>query len=49
VKTVRLQERRYEPHPCENEEEVRELVKTLPEKGEWSCYFFKSDTTGEMK
>jgi len=42
-----LKERGYEPHLCENEEKARKLVKTLPDKGEWPCYFFKSDTTGE--
>lgn len=42
-----LRERGYEPHLCKSEEEARELVSTLPDKGEWPCYFFKSDTTGE--
>ncbi len=37
----------YEPYLCESEEEARELAKTLPDKGKWPCYFFKSDTTGE--
>jgi len=37
----------YEPYLCETEEEARELAKTLPDKGKWSCYFFKTDTTGE--
>ncbi|EDM23167.1 UDP-N-acetylglucosamine 4,6-dehydratase [Caminibacter mediatlanticus] len=37
----------YEPYECESEEEARELVKTLPQKGKWPVYFFNSDTTGE--
>ncbi len=37
----------YEPHLCENEDEARELVKTLPSQGKWPCLFTSSDTTGE--
>lgn len=37
----------YEPHLCENEDEARELMTTLPQKGKWPCLFTKSDTTGE--
>jgi hypothetical protein len=37
----------YEPYLCESEDEARELIKTLPQKGKWPCYFFDSDTTGE--
>lgn len=37
----------YEPHLCDNEDEARELVKTLPAKGQWPCLFTSSDTTGE--
>ncbi|HPP10811.1 MAG TPA: UDP-N-acetylglucosamine 4,6-dehydratase [Defluviitoga tunisiensis] len=37
----------YEPYICDTEDEARELVKTLPAKGKWPCYFFISDTTGE--
>ncbi len=37
----------YEPYICESEEEARELVKTLPQKGKWPCLFTISDTTGE--
>jgi FlaA1/EpsC-like NDP-sugar epimerase len=37
----------YEPYICENEEEARQLVKTLPKKGKWPCLFTISDTTGE--
>ncbi len=42
-----LNELGYEAYECESEEEARELVKTLPEKGKWPVYFFNSDTTGE--
>jgi glycosyltransferase involved in cell wall biosynthesis len=37
----------YKAYECESEEEARELVKTLPEKGKWPVYFFNSDTIGE--
>ena len=37
----------YEPYLCNNEEEARALSKTLPQKGQWPCLFFNSDTTGE--
>ena len=37
----------YEPYLCENEDEARELSKTLPEQGKWPCLFTSSDTTGE--
>jgi len=37
----------YEPFLCESEDEARGLIKTLPKKGQWPCYFFQSDTTGE--
>jgi len=37
----------YEPYLCTNEEEARELAKTLPKKGQWPCLFTQSDTTGE--
>jgi UDP-N-acetylglucosamine 4,6-dehydratase len=37
----------FEPHLCDNEDEARELVKTLPAQGKWPCLFTSSDTTGE--
>lgn len=37
----------YEPYLCENEDEARELVKSLPQKRKWPCLFMESDTTGE--
>jgi FlaA1/EpsC-like NDP-sugar epimerase len=37
----------YEPFLCKNEEEARELVKSLPKEGKWPCLFSGSDTTGE--
>lgn len=37
----------YEPHLCKNEDEARELIKTLPAEGKWPCLFTESDTTGE--
>lgn len=42
-----LKERGYEPYLCENEQEARDLVKTLPKEGKWPCLFVGSDTTGE--
>lgn len=37
----------YKPYLCSSEEEARELIAKLPEKGEWPCLFTVSDTTGE--
>lgn len=37
----------YEPFPCKDEEEARELMKTLPQEKKWPCLFTLSDTTGE--
>lgn len=37
----------YEPFICKNENEARELAKTLPQKKQWPCLFSQSDTTGE--
>jgi len=37
----------YEPYLCKDEDEARELVKTLPAQGKWPCLFTASDTTGE--
>lgn len=42
-----LEQRGYEPYLCDNEDEARELAKTLPVKGKWPCLFTSSDTTGE--
>jgi len=42
-----LQDKGYKPYLCKTEDESRELIKTLPEQGEWPCLFTKSDTTGE--
>ncbi len=37
----------YEPYLCKDENEARELAKTLPSEGKWPCLFTSSDTTGE--
>lgn len=42
-----LKQRGYEPYLCANEDEARELAKTLPAEGKWPCLFTGSDTTGE--
>ncbi|MDQ1263963.1 MAG: hypothetical protein QG559_964 [Campylobacterota bacterium] len=42
-----LEEKGYEPYLCRDEDEARELSKTLPEEGKWPCLFSASDTTGE--
>ena len=42
-----LNQKGYEPVLCSNEDEARELAKTLPEQGKWPCLFTSSDTTGE--
>lgn len=42
-----LEKRGYKAYECETEDEAREKVKILPQKGKWPCLFTKSDTTGE--
>ena len=37
----------YEPYLCKDEDEARELAKTLPKTGKYPCLFTSSDTTGE--
>jgi FlaA1/EpsC-like NDP-sugar epimerase len=37
----------YKPYLCKNEDDAREMVHILPEKGQWPCLFSASDTTGE--
>lgn len=37
----------FESYECKNEDEARELIKVLPQKGKWPCLFVPSDTTGE--
>ncbi|WP_368747785.1 UDP-N-acetylglucosamine 4,6-dehydratase [Enterobacter cancerogenus] len=47
IAVLYLKQRGYEPHLCDNEDEARELAKTLPAEGKWPCLFTSSDTTGE--
>ncbi|WP_395303215.1 UDP-N-acetylglucosamine 4,6-dehydratase [Pectobacterium polonicum] len=47
IAVLYLKQRGYEPYFCQSEDEARELVKILPEKGQWPCLFTSSDTTGE--
>ena len=42
-----LEDLGYEPYLCKDEEEARQLTKTLPFQGKWPCLFTSSDTTGE--
>ena len=42
-----LKDKGYEPFLCKTEDEARELIHTLPQKGQWPCLFTESDTTGE--
>src|SRR5690554_2977495 len=42
-----LKAKGFEPVLCSDEDEARELAKTLPEQGKWPCLFTSSDTTGE--
>jgi FlaA1/EpsC-like NDP-sugar epimerase len=42
-----LKAKGYEPYLCRDEDEARELAKTLPKEGKWPCLFTQSDTTGE--
>ena len=37
----------YQPYLCASEEEARQMMAILPEKGKWPCLFTNSDTTGE--
>ena len=37
----------YESYLCKDEDEARELAKTLPKIGKYPCLFTASDTTGE--
>lgn len=37
----------YEPFLCGNEDEARASVDACARRGQWPCYFFRSDTTGE--
>ncbi|MBU2928978.1 UDP-N-acetylglucosamine 4,6-dehydratase [Winogradskyella psychrotolerans] len=39
----------YEPYLCDTENEARQLVKTLPQTGQWPYLITKSDTTGEKE
>lgn len=42
-----LYELGYTPYLCKDEDEARELIKTLPLEKKWPCLFTSSDTTGE--
>ena len=42
-----LKAKGFEPVLCSDEDDARELAKTLPEQGKWPCLFTSSDTTGE--
>ena len=42
-----LEQKGLEPVVCLDEDEARELAKTLPKQGKWPCLFTNSDTTGE--
>jgi len=39
----------YEPYLCDNEDEARQLVKTLPQSRKWPYLVPKTDTTGEKE
>jgi FlaA1/EpsC-like NDP-sugar epimerase len=42
-----LESRGYRTQICQSEEEARQAVEACRRGGQWPCYFFKSDTTGE--
>ena len=42
-----LNDRGYQVYECKSEDEARDLINTLPQMGQWPCFFSKSDTTGE--
>ncbi|MDA3892328.1 MAG: UDP-N-acetylglucosamine 4,6-dehydratase [Salinivirgaceae bacterium] len=37
----------FNAYLCNNEDEARQLTKSLPKESKWPCLFTKSDTTGE--
>ncbi|SDH73658.1 UDP-N-acetylglucosamine 4,6-dehydratase [Winogradskyella thalassocola] len=39
----------YEPYLCDNEDDARQLAKTLPKSGKWPYLLTKTDTTGEKE
>lgn len=47
IAVIYLKDLGYEPYLCQNEDEARALVKTLPKEGKYPCLFTPSDTTGE--
>ena len=47
IATKYLKELGYEPFECKDEDEARESISVLPQKGKWPCLFVPSDTTGE--
>ncbi|PLY08697.1 MAG: UDP-N-acetylglucosamine 4,6-dehydratase [Arcobacter sp.] len=47
IATKYLKNLGYEPYLCKDEDEARELAKTLPSQGKWPCLFKASNTTGE--
>lgn len=42
-----LKQKGYEPYMCKDENEARELAKSLSKEKKWPCLFTLSDTTGE--
>ena len=42
-----IEEVGYEVYECESEDQARQDAKKLISRGQWPCYFFYSDTTGE--
>lgn len=47
IATRYIESKGYKVHECESEEEARSESVSLINSGQWPCYFFKSDTTGE--
>ena len=43
-----LNEQGYEAFECESEDEARDRAAELITKRQWPCYFFESDTTGDI-
>lgn len=42
-----LEQHGFVPFECESEEEARARSEELIARGQWPCFFFKTDTTGE--
>jgi len=47
IAVLYLKELGFEPYICSSEEEARQKINEVIDKGQWPCFFTPSDTTGE--